>query len=75
MTKAALPATRAGLRRSTAVYFAMSGALCLACWGIYYAVLPRLGIVRYYKRLAAGGEPTAALLFSVSVSLKAVSRV
>eukprot|EP00878_Enallax_costatus_P020588 GHUV01021770.1.p1 GENE.GHUV01021770.1~~GHUV01021770.1.p1 ORF type:complete len:228 (+),score=55.27 GHUV01021770.1:336-1019(+) len=33
----------------------MSGAICLACWGIYYAVLPRLGVVRHYKQHAAAG--------------------
>lgn len=55
LTKAALPATRAGLRKSTSLYFGISGAICLACWGIYYAVLPRLGVVRHYKQINAAG--------------------
>lgn len=49
-TKAALPPTRAGLRESTAIYFSISGGITLSCFAVYYAVLPRLGVVRYYKR-------------------------
>ncbi|WIA30418.1 hypothetical protein OEZ86_000502 [Tetradesmus obliquus] len=54
-TKAALPPTRAGLRKSTAIYFSISGGITLACFAVYYAVLPRLGVVRYYKRGPAAG--------------------
>lgn len=50
ITKAALPPTRAGLRSSTALYFALSGLLSLACFVVYHSVLPRLGVVRYYKQ-------------------------
>ncbi|KAF6258945.1 nucleoside transporter-domain-containing protein [Scenedesmus sp. NREL 46B-D3] len=49
-TKAALPPTRAGLRKSTAIYFSISGGITLCCFAVYYAVLPRLGVVRYHKR-------------------------
>lgn len=55
-TKAALPPTRAGLRKSTAIYFSISGGITLSCFAVYYAVLPRLGVVRYYKRGPAAGE-------------------
>jgi equilibrative nucleoside transporter 1/2/3 len=54
VTKAALPPTRAGLRTSTAIYFALSGVICLLCFFVYYSVLPRLGVVRYYKMAAKG---------------------
>jgi equilibrative nucleoside transporter 1/2/3 len=50
ITKAALPSTRAGLRSSTALYFALSGLLSLACFVVYLSVLPRLGVVQYYKQ-------------------------
>jgi hypothetical protein len=56
ITKAALPPTRAGLRSSTALYFALSGLLSLACFVVYYTVLPKLGIVQYYKQKKAEGE-------------------
>lgn len=57
-TKASLPPTREGLRRSTAMYFGISAAVSLACFGVYSAVLPRLGVVTYWRRRrasAAGG--------------------
>jgi hypothetical protein len=56
VTKAALPPTRAGLRSSTALYFALSGLLSLACFVVYHSVLPRLGVVQHYrqKRLEGG---------------------
>eukprot|EP00775_Hariotina_reticulata_P011647 gene11647-11792_t len=54
VTKAALPPTRAGLRSSTAIYFALSGVICLLCFFVYHSVLPRLGVVRYYKTAAKG---------------------
>ncbi|KIZ05098.1 nucleoside transporter, putative [Monoraphidium neglectum] len=58
-TKASLPATREGLRKSIALYFGLSAALSLACFGVYSAVLPRLGVVAHWRRrrtsAAAGG--------------------
>jgi hypothetical protein len=56
ITKAALPPTRAGLRSSTALYFALSGLLSLACFVVYHSVLPRLEVVKYYKQKRQDGE-------------------
>jgi len=56
ITKAALPATRTGLRSSTALYFALSGLLSLSCFVVYHSVLPRLGIVQYYRQKRQEGE-------------------
>jgi hypothetical protein len=56
ITKAALPPTRAGLRSSTALYFALSGLLSLACFVVYHSVLPKLGVVQYFKQKRAEGE-------------------
>lgn len=56
ITKAALPATRAGLRSSTALYFALSGLLSLSCFVVYHSVLPRLGIVQYYRQKRQEGK-------------------
>ncbi|KAF8069407.1 ETN8 [Scenedesmus sp. PABB004] len=53
-TKASLPATRAGLRRSTALYFAAAGCISAVCWVIFHSVLPRLGVVRHFRAAAAG---------------------
>lgn len=61
LTKATLPATRAGLHQSTSIYFAMSGVICLLCWCIYYAVLPRLAVVRHFRQKSAGGKQTGPL--------------
>lgn len=59
ITKAALPATCSGLRASTALYFALSGLLSLACFVVYHSVLPRLGVVRFYKQKRIDGERKA----------------
>lgn len=56
ITKAALPPTRAGLRSSTALYFALSGLLSLTCFVVYRWVMPRLGVVQYYKQKRQDGE-------------------
>ena len=48
-TKAALPSTPEGLRKSTGIYFAAAGALTLACCVVHVAVLPRLPVVKYYR--------------------------
>eukprot|EP00879_Flechtneria_rotunda_P020907 GHRR01022014.1.p1 GENE.GHRR01022014.1~~GHRR01022014.1.p1 ORF type:complete len:361 (+),score=107.86 GHRR01022014.1:100-1182(+) len=53
LTKAALPPTRAGLRVSTAIYFALSGAVSLACFCTYHTILPRLGVVQHYRQKIA----------------------
>jgi hypothetical protein len=50
VTKSALPPTRTGQRSSTALYFALSGLLSLACFVVYHSVLPRLEVVKYYKQ-------------------------
>eukprot|EP00891_Asterochloris_glomerata_P003381 jgi/Astpho2/3381/Aster-x1144 len=56
-TKAALPATTAGLRASAAVYFTISAAICAACFAVYSFVLPRLPIVQQHRKQALHASP------------------
>jgi hypothetical protein len=59
LTKAALPPTRSGLRKSTIIYFTVTAAISLACFFVYSAVLPRLAVVALWRKrraaAAAGG--------------------
>lgn len=54
ITKAALPATPAGLRVSTAIYFALSAAICGGCVVVYGWLLARLEVVAYWRAKRAG---------------------
>ncbi|KAK9803157.1 hypothetical protein WJX72_005612 [[Myrmecia] bisecta] len=53
LTKAALPATPAGLRASAIIYFSVSACICAACFAAYGYLLPRLPIVVHFRSLAA----------------------
>jgi hypothetical protein len=52
LTKATLPDTPAGLRRSADLYFLIAALVCGACTAVYGAVLPRLPSLRQYRRAA-----------------------
>ena len=56
VTKASLPATKEGLRASTAVYFTLAAAISLSCCVVYGYVIPRLGVVVYWRRKRAQGQ-------------------
>ena len=51
-TKATLPDTPAGLRRSAHLYFSIAALACLASLLLYSLVLPRLGAVRRRREAA-----------------------
>ncbi|KAI8465416.1 MAG: hypothetical protein J3K34DRAFT_473490 [Monoraphidium minutum] len=68
-TKAALPPTRAGLRASTAAYFGISAACSLACFGVYSAVLPRLGVVAYWRQRRRQDAACAALVWRLAAAV------
>lgn len=57
-TKATLPDTPAGLRRSAQLYFSIAALACAACLLLYSLVLPRLGAVRRRR----GAALAAAML-------------
>lgn len=59
ITKAALPATPAGLRVSTAIYFALSAAICGGCVVVYGWLLPKLEVVAYWRAKRAGSAAGA----------------
>lgn len=54
VTKATLPDTEAGLRRSAALYFATAALVCAACTAVYSWVLPHLPEAQQYRRAALG---------------------
>lgn len=60
ITKASLPPNRAGLRRSTIIYFGISAVISLVCFGIYSAVLPRLCVVALWRKRRASAAPSLA---------------
>ncbi|DBB06968.1 TPA: hypothetical protein ACH3X3_009618 [Trebouxia sp. C0006] len=50
ITKAALPDTAEGLRKSAGVYFAASAFVCAVCFLLYACVLPKLPFVQYHRK-------------------------
>ncbi|DBA79274.1 TPA: hypothetical protein ACH3X2_007822 [Trebouxia sp. C0005] len=50
ITKAALPDTAEGLRRSAGVYFATSAFVCAVCFLLYACILPKLPFVQYHRK-------------------------
>lgn len=56
ITKAAAPETPEGTRRASDAYFFMAVAIAAACFIVYGWVVPRLAVVKYYRkqRLDAG---------------------
>ncbi len=58
-TKAALPGDRAGLGRSTTLYFAAAAALCALCYVLCWRVVPALPLVRVHRaQHKASPKPT-----------------
>lgn len=52
LTKATLPDTEAGLRRSANLYFVIAALVCAACTAIYGWVLPRQPAMQRYRQAA-----------------------
>jgi hypothetical protein len=52
ITKATLPDTEAGLRRSATIYFCIGAAVCAACTVVYAQVLPRMPSMRQHRQAA-----------------------
>ncbi|KAL3138213.1 hypothetical protein ABBQ38_005434 [Trebouxia sp. C0009 RCD-2024] len=50
LTKAALPDSAEGLRRSSGVYFAASACVCAVCFVLYACILPTLPFVQYHRK-------------------------
>jgi len=55
-TKAALPATPEGLRRSVGVYFGLAALISASCLGAHALALPRLPVVRWHRAEAAAAR-------------------
>ncbi|WIA31296.1 hypothetical protein OEZ86_002198 [Tetradesmus obliquus] len=49
ITKGSLPQTAAGLRTSTQIYFAASGAITAVCIALYELLMPRLDVIQHYR--------------------------
>lgn len=52
LTKATLPGTEEGLRRSTNIYFSVAALVCAGSTALYGLVLPRLPAAQRYRRAA-----------------------
>ena len=62
ITKATLPDTEAGLRRSANIYFTIAALVCASCTVVYGWVLPRLPAVQRYRRAALEAAPAEAVV-------------